>query len=103
MTRAMSSRGLENFGGYRKARELFSLVIDDFTPLAKDARWSRLVSQQVASADSICANIEEGYGRGTKKEFDHFLVIARGSAWETRGRYERMATCLSQELIEIRT
>ena len=98
----MSAKGLENFGGYQKARELFHLVIADFSPLARDVRWSRLVSQQVASADSICANIEEGYGRGTKKEFAQFLVIARGSAWETRGRYARMAVCLSQELIETR-
>jgi four helix bundle protein len=100
---SMSSRGLENFGEYKKARELFAFVIGDFSPLANDVQWSRLVSQQVASADSICANIEEGYGRGTKKEFTQFLVIARGSAWETRGRYERMATCLSRELIEART
>ncbi len=99
----MSAKGLENFGGYQKARELFCLVVTDFGPLAKDARWNRLVSQQVASADSICANIEEGYGRGTKKEFAHFLVIARGSAWETRGRYERMGFCLVPEVIQSRT
>jgi len=49
----------------------------------------RLVSQQIASADSIGSNIEEGYGRRTRKDYTHFLVIARGSATETRGRYEQ--------------
>ena len=102
-TAFMNARRLDDFGGYRKARELFHLVISDFGPLARDVRWSRLVPQQVASVDSICANIEEGYGRGTKKESAQFLVIARGSAWETRGRYERMSICLEAELIASRT
>jgi four helix bundle protein len=49
----------------------------------------RLVSQQVACADSISANIEEGYGRRSRKDYSHFLIISRGSATETRGRYEQ--------------
>jgi four helix bundle protein len=87
--RAVPDR-LDAFQGYRKARELFELVADDFTPLGRDPACGRLVSQQIASADSICANIEEGFGRGSKKEFATFLGYARGSARETRGRYERM-------------
>jgi four helix bundle protein len=50
----------------------------------------RLVSQQMGSADSICANIEEGYGRLSRVEYVRFLDFARGSTRETRGRYERM-------------
>jgi hypothetical protein len=49
----------------------------------------RLVSQQIGGADSICANIEEGYGRLSRVECVRF-DFARGSARETRGRYERM-------------
>lgn len=80
---------LHQFGAYRKACELFDLVVADMSPLARNPLCARLVSQQVASADSISSNIEEGYGRRTRKDYAHFLVIARGSATETRGRYEQ--------------
>ena len=80
---------LHQFGAYRKACELFDHVVADMTPLARNPLCMRLVSQQIASADSIGSNIEEGYGRSTRKDYTHFLVIARGSATETRGRYEQ--------------
>lgn len=62
----------------------------------------RLVGQQVASADSICANIEEGYGRQGTREYRQFLSYARGSAQETRGRYDRMSNWLSADIITAR-
>ncbi len=80
---------LHRFGAYRKACELFDLVVADMAPLARDPLCARLASQQVASADSIAANIEEGYGRASRADYARFLVIARGSATETRGRYEQ--------------
>ncbi len=95
----MSQHGLEQFGAYQKARELFDLVIRDMEGLKADPRCYRLIAQQVASADSICANIEEGYGRQSRLEYIRFLDIARGSARETRGRYERMKHWLSQDVI----
>jgi len=58
-----------------------------------------VIAQQVASADSICSNIEEGYGRLSRTEYIRFLDIARGSARETRGRYERMKHWLSHDII----
>jgi four helix bundle protein len=93
---------LYDFIAYQKACELFDLVADDMTPLVKNPLCTRLVSQQIAAADSICANIDEGYGRGSKKEFAHFLTIARGSAREVRGRYERMSRWLKDNLVESR-
>jgi len=57
----MSQRGLEQFGAYEKARILFDLVVTDMQGLKADSRCFRLIAQQVGSADSICANIEEGY------------------------------------------
>ena len=58
-------------------------------PIAQNPLTSRLASQQLASADSISSNIEEGYGRRSRPDYCRFLVIARGSATETRGRYEK--------------
>ena len=98
----MSQRGLEQFGVYRKAIELFDLVVRDMEVLKSDVRCYRLIAQQVASADSICANIEEGYGRHSRAEYARFLDIARGSARETRGRYERMDHWLAQDVISER-
>jgi four helix bundle protein len=80
---------LHQFGAYQKACKLFDLAVADMTPLAQDPLCLRLVSQQLASADSISANIEEGYGRRSRIDYARFLVIARGSAAETRGRYEQ--------------
>jgi four helix bundle protein len=102
ISEAMRESKLEGFGGYRKARELFDLVVEDLTPLARHPVCRGLVVQQVDAADSICANIEEGYGRGSKKEFVQFLRIARGSGREVRGRTERFAKWLPADIIAAR-
>jgi len=94
---------LHQFGAYRKACELFDLVVADMAPLAREPLCMRLASQQVASADSIPSNIEEGYGRASRPDYVRFLVIARGSATETRGRYEqRLKHWLPPEVIAAR-
>ena len=41
-----------------------------------------LVSQSQRAVVSIASNIAEGAGRGTDKDFVHFLYIALGSAFE---------------------
>ena len=99
----MRKGGLEEFGAYRKSLELFDLVAKDMETLKGEYSLGRLVSQQLASADSICANIEEGYGRLSRKEYIRFLDFARGSARETYGRYQRMKHWLSEDVIQQRT
>jgi len=41
-----------------------------------------LTSQMRRCAVSIPSNLAEGYGRGTRKDYRQFVLIARGSAFE---------------------
>ena len=81
---------------------VFDRVVEDLAPLREDFSLGRLISQQIASADSICANIEEGYGRLSRQEYIRFLDFSRGSARETRGRYLRMHHWLNAQTIQER-
>jgi len=94
--------GLHGFVAYKKSVALFDLVVADLDPLVGRFELTRLISQQLASADSIAANIEEGYGRGSKKDYSHFLIIARGSAQETMGRYGRLKHWIDPKIVEQR-
>ena len=65
----MSADGLERFDAYQKALRLFDFVVEDMTRHCIERKLERLVSQQIASADSVCSNIEEGYGRESTIEY----------------------------------
>jgi len=94
---------LESFGIYQPARQLFDDFWKDSEILLKDFRGRELVKQQLRSLDSVCANMEEGFGRGFGKELPQHLKIARGEARESRGRYERCRYLLPAKVIERRT
>jgi four helix bundle protein len=93
---------LESFEIYRLARQLFDDWWDDSELVGKDYRGRELVKQQTRSLDSVCANMEEGYGRGFGKELPQHLKISRGEARESLGRYQRCSRLLSTEIIEKR-
>jgi len=93
---------LDNYLVYTKASKFYEKVLDDTDLLMGDGRGNEISKQLVRSAGSICANIEEGFGRGYKKEFIRFLCISRGSARETRGWYKRSRRFLGAEIIDDR-
>ena len=90
------------FGARTKALELFDLVVTDPAGLTGRSPLERLIAQQFASADSIAANIEEGFGRGSSADYARFLLIARGSAQETAGRYLRLRHWLTDDIVNDR-
>ena len=81
----MTEDRLEAFGIHKMAQLAFDDFWEDSEIVGKDYRGRELVKQQVRSMDSVCANVEEGYGRGSNKEMPQHLKIARGEARESKG------------------
>ena len=93
---------LESFEIYKLARQLFDDWWADSEIVGKGYRGRELVKQQTRSLDSVCANIEEGYGRGFGKELPQHLKISRGEARESLGRYQRCGHLLPRDIVEKR-
>ncbi|MDZ7345090.1 MAG: four helix bundle protein [candidate division KSB1 bacterium] len=93
---------LWEFTAYRRALFLYDLAWEDCATLMKDLRGRGNADQLNRSLGSICANIEEGYGRGFGKEYDYFLRVALGSAREGRGWYYRSRRLLSPAILQHR-
>jgi four helix bundle protein len=73
---------LEDIECFRHARVLTKAVygvIDESPRLQKDLR---LCGQMQSAAGAVMANIAQGFGRRSNKEFSEFLFIAMSSAAE---------------------
>ncbi len=73
----------EDLEVWQKAVDFAVSVIDIVETLNSDRNHYRLIEQLESSVTSISVNIAEGKGRNSKKEFIHYLYIARGSLFET--------------------
>ena len=78
------NRGFMNLIVWQKAMDLFELV---WRLTYVESRIDFKLRAQIAeAAQSASANISEGYGRRSVKEYIQFLYIALGSAAETMTR-----------------
>ena len=79
----MSKIGFENLRIYKLAEEISDLtweIVFRWDYFAKDTVGKQLVN----AADSIGANLAEGYGRGSHADNRRFARIARGSLFEVK-------------------
>lgn len=72
-----------NLDVWQKAHDLTLSIYQLTKNFPKDEKY-RLGDQLRRSVASIPANIAEGRGRGSEKEFLRFLKISRGSVEETK-------------------
>ncbi len=81
----MTVRSFESLRVWHLARRL---TVQVYSVARKDsfARDFGLRDQVCRAAVSVMSNVAEGFERGSRKEFAHFLRIARGSAAEVRAQ-----------------
>jgi four helix bundle protein len=74
-------KSYKDLGVWQKA---VALVVETYQKTSRfpDSEKFGLTSQLRRAAASIPANIAEGWGRGSTREYVQFLLIARGSLME---------------------
>ena len=79
----MKIKQFEDIEGWKRARELVGYIYT----VTNDGAFSKdysLKDQIRRASTSVMANIAEGFGRQTDKEFIQFLYIALGSSTEVQ-------------------
>ena len=77
----MKAGGFKNLLVWQQSMDLVDMIYDVCRSLPKEELFG-LNMQMRRSSTSIAANIAEGSGRGSKKEFIQYLRIAYGSLCE---------------------
>lgn len=83
-------KGLQELDVYRLAERLSDHIWRDFDSWSEKAQRT-LGYQAIRAADSIAANLAEGYGRYTPAERRLFYRYARGSFEETKAWLRKAA------------
>lgn len=79
--RRNKNRGYQQLIVWQDAVSYYRLTAGIFRPAGFEL--GKIISQQLASADSVHRNIAEGYCRRSIKEYIQFLYIAMGSLGES--------------------
>jgi len=88
---------------YRLAMFRYDLAWEDCLLLKTDFRGREIVGQLIWSAGSVCANLEEAYGRGVgTADYNRIMRIALGEIREMQGWYYHSRHIIPNELIENR-
>ena len=87
---------------YRYALWLSDLVELDVAPLFKSPETREKADQLLRAAQSISANIADGYGRSSGAERARFYEYAESSAREARDWYFKLRKYLTPEVVEQR-
>ena len=72
---------------WQKAIELFTLVVQDVEKFSRTISAKIVSNQLISAVGSISADIAEGFGRKTRKEFGYHLGVAKGEASESQDWY----------------
>ncbi|WP_312324110.1 four helix bundle protein [Soonwooa sp.] len=91
----------ENLLFWQKSIQLAKQIYLVCQDISNDEKFG-LISQMKRAAISIPSNIAEGSGRNSNKEFNHFLGISLGSAFELQTQLilTKELNLLSPEKIE---
>lgn len=76
-------RSFRDLKVWEKAHELTLVIYRTTAKFPAEERYG-LITQLRRAASSIPSNIVEGHARTSRKDFSHFLTIAKGSLEETK-------------------
>ena len=73
----------EDLKVWQKAVEFAKATLNITEKIQVTRKHYRLIEQLESASTSVALNIAEGKGRYSRREFIHFLYVARGSLYET--------------------